>query len=340
MVPVTDSQTPSTRTPPSPTGPADPTSGAWAFGLATFAGTEGEGGVLDTWYPVPRTGAPTGDVEAPAELLLLEGVDELRATRRTVVLTVIEDLAAAPVDTHDAWLRLHLLSHRLVTPHALSLEGVFGLLRNVVWTSAGPCAVEGFELVRARLQESHGHVSVFGVDKFPRMTDYVVPSGVRIADADRVRLGAHLASGTTVMHEGFVNFNAGTLGTSMVEGRISAGVVVGDGSDVGGGASIMGTLSGGGSTVISVGERCLLGANAGIGISLGDDCVVEAGCYITAGTKVLVHTGHGAEPTTRKAAELSGADNVLFRRNSGTGAVEALPRAGQGIALNADLHAN
>ncbi|MGZ4429253.1 MAG: 2,3,4,5-tetrahydropyridine-2,6-dicarboxylate N-succinyltransferase [Nocardioidaceae bacterium] len=312
---------------------------AWAFGLATFAGADGEGGVLDTWFPAPELGAPPADVEPPAALAKLEGVDEVRGVRRAVVLTVVEDLQAAPADTHDAWLRLHLLSHRLVTPHAVNLDGVFGLLTNVVWTSAGPCAVEGFETTRMRLKEALGHVSVYGVDKFPRMTDYVLPTGVRIADADRVRLGAHLASGTTVMHEGFVNFNAGTLGASMVEGRISAGVVVGDGSDVGGGASIMGTLSGGGKQVISIGERCLVGANAGIGISLGDDCVVEAGCYVTAGTKVLAHAGN-EEPRVVKAADLSGIDNVLFRRNSTTGAVEAVPWKGQGTELNAALHAN
>jgi 2,3,4,5-tetrahydropyridine-2-carboxylate N-succinyltransferase len=324
--------------------PADPATAtsAWGFGLATFAGTEGEAPadrVLDTWFPAPQLGAPPTDVEPPVELTKLEGVDEVRGVRRAVVLTVAEDLQAAPRDTHDAWLRLHLLSHRLVRPHGANLDGVFGLLSNVVWTSAGPCAVDGFETIRMRLRQAYGHVSVYGVDKFPRMTDYVLPAGVRIADADRVRLGAHLAEGTTVMHEGFVNFNAGTLGASMVEGRISAGVVVGDGSDVGGGASIMGTLSGGGKTVISVGERCLLGANAGIGISLGDDCVVEAGCYVTAGTKVTVRGADG-ETTVVKAAELSGASNVLFRRNSTTGAVEAVPWKGQGIELNAALHAN
>ncbi len=323
--------------------PGTPPAAAWAFGLATFAGTDGEAPastrVLDTWYPMPALGGPDGDVEAPAELVKLEGVDEVRRVRRAVVLTVVEDLQAPPADTHDAWLRLHLLSHRLVEPHTVNLDGIFGLLANVAWTSAGPCAVEGFELTRLRLKEAHGHVSVHGVDKFPRMTDYVLPTGVRIADADRVRLGAHLASGTTVMHEGFVNYNAGTLGASMVEGRISAGVVVGDGSDVGGGASIMGTLSGGGKEVISVGERCLLGANAGIGISLGDDCVVEAGCYVTAGTKVTVREP-GAEPRVVKAAELSGAGNILFRRNSTTGVVEAVPRADRVIELNADLHAN
>jgi 2,3,4,5-tetrahydropyridine-2-carboxylate N-succinyltransferase len=220
----------------------------------------------------------------------------------------------------------------------VNLNGIFRHLSNVVWTDAGPCAVAGFETTRLRLTDARGRVTVFGVDKFPRMTDYVLPAGVRIADADRVRLGAHLAEGTTVMHEGFVNYNAGTLGASMVEGRISAGVVVGDGSDVGGGASIMGTLSGGGKAVISVGRRCLVGANAGIGISLGDDCVVEAGCYVTAGTKVTV-LGEG-EPRVLKAVELSGASNVLFRRNSTTGVVEAVPWGGSGIELNADLHAN
>ena len=257
---------------------------------------------------------------------------------RTEVVTVEIELAKPPAGASDAYLRLHLLSHRLVAPHQVNLDGVFGQLANVVWTSAGPCAVADFEEVRLALRAG-GPVQVFGVDKFPRMTDYVVPSGVRIADADRVRLGAHLASGTTVMHEGFVNFNAGTLGTSMVEGRISAGVVVGDGSDIGGGASIMGTLSGGGAEVISIGERCLLGANSGIGISLGDDCVVEAGCYVTAGTKVTV-MDLDSKPKVIKAAELSGASNVLFRRNSVSGAMEATPRAGKGISLNEALHAN
>ncbi len=312
---------------------------ASGLGLATVTGTSEEGAgqdvVLDCWYPAPALQAEPTDVLT--ELTALEGVDELRQVRRVVVRTVI-DLDEPPQDTCDAWLRLHLISHRLVPPHGLDLEGVFGKLTNVVWTSAGPCAVDGFEVVRARLRAAGMTVSVFGVDKFPRMTDYVVPSGVRIADADRVRLGAHLASGTTVMHEGFVNFNAGTLGASMVEGRISAGVVVGDGSDIGGGASIMGTLSGGGKAVISVGERCLVGANAGIGISLGDDCVVEAGCYVTAGSKVALI--EGGTSRTVKASELSGASNVLFRRNSTTGAIEAVPWQRQGIALNAALHAN
>jgi 2,3,4,5-tetrahydropyridine-2-carboxylate N-succinyltransferase len=222
-----------------------------------------------------------------------------------------------------------------VKPHGLALDGVFGILSNVVWTSVGPCAVEDFEITRARLKAAHGHVSVYGVDKFPRMVDYVVPSGVRIADADRVRLGAHLASGTTVMHEGFVNFNAGTLGTSMVEGRISAGVIVGDGTDVGGGASIMGTLSGGGKEVISIGEKCLLGANSGLGISLGDNCVIEAGTYITAAAKVKLPDGEIV-----KAGTLSGANNLLFRRNSLDGGLEVVLRTGTWGGLNSVLHAN
>ncbi len=308
---------------------------AWGFGLATF-GPDDE--VLDTWYPAPALG-DADESAAPAELTALEGVDEIRGVNHRVVHTVVKDLQQAPGDTHDAWLRLHLLSHRLVTPHSVSLDGIFALLNNVVWTSAGPCPSKGFELTRARLRASGQPVAVYGVDKFPRMTDYVVPTGVRIADADRVRLGAYLASGTTVMHEGFVNFNAGTLGASMVEGRISSGVVVGDGSDIGGGASIMGTLSGGGKQVISVGTRCLIGANAGIGISLGDDCVVEAGCYVTAGTKVTVQDMDN-KPKIIKAAELSGSSNVLFRRNSTTGAMEAVAWNAEGVALNAALHAN
>ena len=306
---------------------------AWGHGLATV--TEG-GVVLDTWFPAPRLGEVDGSTP-PESLAALAGSHPERRVR-TEVVTVSADLASAPQGASDVYLRLHLISHRLVRPHEINLDGIFGTLANVVWTSAGPCAVDGFEDVRMALR-SHGAVQVFGVDKFPRMTDYVLPSGVRIADADRVRLGAHLATGTTVMHEGFVNYNAGTLGASMVEGRISAGVVVGDGSDIGGSASIMGTLSGGGTQVISIGERCLLGANSGIGISLGDDCVVEAGCYVTAGTKVTV-LDRDAESRTVKAAELSGADNVLFRRNSLSGAVEAVARAGSGIALNEALHAN
>jgi 2,3,4,5-tetrahydropyridine-2-carboxylate N-succinyltransferase len=230
---------------------------------------------------------------------------------------------------------LQLLSHRIVKPHGQSLDGIFGILNNVVWTSAGPCSVSTFSSVGPKLRAKYGTLTVFSVDKFPRMVDYVVPEGVRIADADRVRLGAHLASGTTVMHEGFVNFNAGTLGKSMVEGRISAGVVVGDGSDIGGGASIMGTLSGGGKEVISIGERCLLGANAGLGISLGNDCVIESGTYITAGSKITLPDGN-----VIKASELSGANNLLFRRNSKSGALEALPKTGNWGGLNSVLHAN
>jgi 2,3,4,5-tetrahydropyridine-2,6-dicarboxylate N-succinyltransferase len=272
--------------------------------------------------------------EVPEELAALAGRDEDRDVETVVVRTVIGALDDKAVDAYDGYLRLHLLSHRLVAPHGLSADGLFGVLTNVVWTSHGPCAIDGFEAVRARLRR-RGQVAVYGVDKFPRMVDYVLPSGVRIADADRVRLGAHLAEGTTVMHEGFVNFNAGTLGASMVEGRISAGVVVGDGSDVGGGASIMGTLSGGGTEVISIGKRCLLGANAGLGIPLGDDCVVEAGLYVTAGTKVSLPEGNSV-----KARELAGSSNLLFRRNSLTGAVEVVSRDGRGIALNEDLHAN
>jgi len=306
---------------------------AWGFGLATVAD---DGTVLDTWFPTPRLGeAPGGN--APESLTALAGKYPERRVHTDVVTVTIE-LAEPPADASDAYLRLHLLSHRRVRPHEVNVDGIFGKLANVVWTSAGPCAVTDFEEVRLGLR-ANGPVQVFGVDKFPRMTDYVVPTGVRIADADRVRLGAHLAEGTTVMHEGFVNYNAGTLGTSMVEGRISAGVVVGDGSDIGGGASIMGTLSGGGKEIISIGERCLLGANAGIGISLGNDCVVEAGCYVTAGTKVTIRD-MDSKPKVIKAADLSGADNVLFRRNSVSGAVEAHPWSGEGISLNAALHAN
>ncbi|MBJ7481813.1 2,3,4,5-tetrahydropyridine-2,6-dicarboxylate N-succinyltransferase [Rhodococcus sp. (in: high G+C Gram-positive bacteria)] len=312
--------------------------GATAVGIANVTA---DGTVLDTWLPAPELGTfdktGTENVEGtdiPSDLALLAGTDDAREVSQVVVRTTIADLSKAPVDAHDVYLRLHLLSHRLVAPHGVNLDGQFGLLSNVVWTNFGPCAVEGFEQVRSRLR-IRGVVTVFSVDKFPRMVDYVVPSGVRIGDADRVRLGAHLASGTTVMHEGFVNFNAGTLGNSMVEGRISAGVVVDDGSDVGGGASIMGTLSGGGKETISLGKRCLLGANAGLGISLGDDCVLEAGLYVTAGTKVT-----GPDGTVVKAKELSGKSNLLFRRNSVSGAVEVVPWKGTGVELNAALHAN
>ena len=305
---------------------------AWGYGLAsvTEAGT-----VLDTWFPSPALGQAEQEnpYGAPADLVVAAKEDPRRGIRAQVVHVVI-DLDAPPADPSDAYLRLHLLSHRLVRPNTINLDGIFGVLHNVVWTNYGPCEVEGFERTRLRLRES-GPVQVFGVDKFPRMTDYVVPSGVRIADADRVRLGAHLAAGTTVMHEGFCNFNAGTLGTSMVEGRIVQGVVVGDGSDIGAGSSIMGTLSGGGTARVSIGERCLLGANAGMGIALGDDCVVEAGLYVTAGTKVTLEDGRVV-----KAKELSGASGLLFLRNSLNGRVEARSRTGQGIELNSALHAN
>ena len=302
---------------------------AWGLGLATV---HESGAVLDTWYPDPHLGVADAS-PAPDELTALAGKDDSRGVRMEVVRTEI-DLEAAPQDVPDAYLRLHLLSHRLVRPHGLDVSGIFGVLTNVVWTNYGPCAVEDFEATRTRLRAT-GHVTVYGVDKFPRMVDYVLPSGVRIADADRVRLGAHLAHGTTVMHEGFVNFNAGTLGTSMVEGRISGGVVVGEGSDVGGGASIMGTLSGGGTEVISIGSGCLLGANSGIGISLGDRCVVEAGCYITAGTKVTLQDG-----SIVKARELSGRSDLMFWRNSVSGAIEAVAREGTWGALNESLHTN
>jgi 2,3,4,5-tetrahydropyridine-2-carboxylate N-succinyltransferase len=318
------------------------TTGAQGVGLATVAD---DGTVLDTWFPHPKLddNAVPGtqhlseqqaveELGAGASALL--GPDDARAVEVVAVRTGTTDLSAPPADAHDVYLRLHLLSARLVQPHGCNLDGVFGLLSNVVWTNHGPCRVEGFAATRLRLR-ARGPVTVYGVDKFPRMVDYVVPPGVRIGDADRVRLGAHLATGTTVMHEGFVNYNAGTLGASMVEGRISAGVVVGDGSDVGGGASIMGTLSGGGKETISLGRGCLIGANAGIGISLGDNCIVEAGLYVTAGTKVTLPDGRLV-----KARELSGRDGLLFRRNSTTGAVEVVERAGTGVELNAALHAN
>ncbi|MGD9793824.1 MAG: 2,3,4,5-tetrahydropyridine-2,6-dicarboxylate N-succinyltransferase [Acidimicrobiia bacterium] len=318
---------------------------AVGLGLATY---DRDGTLLVLHATTVRLGSwgaddPTGLPDSPGTHVLdpsshplgaAAGHDALRQVDRKMVAVVIADLAVAPADAHDVYLRLHLLSHRLVKPHGLNLDGQFGLLANVVWTNHGACAVAGFEETRARLMAAGHIVTVFSVDKFPRMVDHVIPSGVRIADADRVRLGAHLAEGTTVMHEGFVNFNAGTLGSAMVEGRISAGVVVGNGSDLGGGASIMGTLSGGGKEVISVGEGCLIGANAGIGISLGDGCVVEAGCYITSGSLITLPDGEVV-----KARQLSGAKGLLFRRNSRTGALEALPRTGTWGGLNAMLHA-
>ncbi len=302
---------------------------AAAWGLVSV---HDSGQVLDAWFPHPSLGADDGG-PAPAAVVAAAFHDDERGVRSEQQLVEI-DLDAPPASVPDVYLRLHLLSARLCEPRTINLDGIFSVLPTVVWTNHGPCPVEGFEEIRLALRSARGAVTVFGVDKFPRMVDYVIPSGVRIADADRVRLGAHLASGTTVMHEGFVNYNAGTLGTSMVEGRISAGVVVGDGSDIGGGASIMGTLSGGGREQITIGKRCLLGAEAGLGISLGDDCVVEAGLYVTAGTKVSF------DGEVVKASTLSGRDGLLFRRNSQTGAVEALVRAGIGIELNSALHAN
>jgi 2,3,4,5-tetrahydropyridine-2-carboxylate N-succinyltransferase len=307
-----------------------PTRAAWGWGLASL---HSSGQVLDTYFPSPRLGVADDSAAPPA--LISAVVDDRDREVRTEIILVDIDLDAPPADTSDAYLRLHLLSHRLVRPRGINLDGIFGSLPNVVWTSAGPCAIEGFERVRTRLRARGGHLTIYGVDKFPRMVDYVVPTGVRVADADRVRLGAHLAEGTTVMHEGFVNFNAGTLGTSMVEGRISAGVVVGRDSDIGGGASIMGTLSGGGTEIISIGERCLIGANAGIGIALGDDCIVEAGLYVTSGTKVTLPGGEVV-----KARTLSGEHGLLFIRNSVSGAVEMRRRDRGGVTLNAELHAN
>jgi 2,3,4,5-tetrahydropyridine-2-carboxylate N-succinyltransferase len=323
--------------------------GAWAIGLAT---TTADGRVLDTLYLRPRLGLDDipggGDATGTRKLRVTEATDlgggafagaarpdPLRGVTVAAVLTVVADLAAPPADVHDAYLRLHLISHRLAPPNSLNLDGIFGVLPNVAWTTRGPVDPAELEGARLRARAQDRPLSVTSVDKFPRMSDYVVPPGVRIADADRVRLGAHLAEGTTVMHEGFVNYNAGTLGHSMVEGRISQGVVIGDGSDIGGGASIMGTLSGGGKDVISVGERCLIGAEGGLGISLGDDCIVEAGLYVTAGTRVTTPDGEVV-----KAKDLSGRDGLLFRRNSVSGAVEVLPRTGSWGGLNAALHAN
>ncbi len=305
---------------------------AWGAGLATIAA---DGSVLDTWFRWLGWGefgdddCPVDDIED--QLGMRDTTDEVRnVIVRPVRLTI--DVDEPPASASDAYLRLHLLSHRFAAPRTLNMDGTFGALNNVAWTSIGPVAVPEIDEVRMRLRRQGNVISVHGLDKFPRMTDYVIPSGVRIADADRVRLGAHLAEGTTVMHEGFCNFNAGTLGVSMVEGRISAGVVVGNGSDIGGGASIQGTLSGGGTEQITIGERCLLGANAGIGISLGDDCVVEAGLYVTASTPVLTPQG------VVKARELSGEDRMMFIRDGQSGKVVARARLGSWGALNEELH--
>ena len=305
---------------------------AWGHALVTRVndGSSNDGAILDAWFHELGWGEkPSSPTQHSADQEhALRGV---RVSSETLVI----DTNAAPKDAADVYLRLHLLSHRLALPRTLNLDGAFGLLTNVAWTNHGPVLPERVERLRWEERHSGRVLTVHGLDKFPRMTDYVVPSGVRIADADRVRLGAHLSAGTTVMHEGFCNFNAGTLGASMVEGRISAGVVVGDGSDIGGGASIMGTLSGGGKEVISIGERCLLGANSGIGISLGDACIVEAGLYVTAGTRITLPDGDIV-----KGAALSGANNLLFRRNSVTGAVEAVQRSGSWGGLNSALHKN
>jgi 2,3,4,5-tetrahydropyridine-2,6-dicarboxylate N-succinyltransferase len=320
------------------------TTGARAAGLATLTA---DGVVLDTWFPSPElsSAVPQG---GSARLSLEQAVGALgdavaaalttcqvRNVTVVAVQTEITSLADAPADAHDAYLRLHLLSHRLVRPNSINVTGIFGLLPNVAWTNFGPCPLEEVGAARLKARALGRVLEVKGVDKFPQMTDYVIPSGVRIANADRVRLGAHLASGTTVMHEGFCNFNAGTLGASMVEGRISAGVVVDDASDIGGGASIMGTLSGGGKEVIKVGKRCLLGANSGIGISLGDDCVVEAGCYITGGSRIQLPDGR-----TVKAKDLSGKSGILYRRDSQSGALQAIARSKSWGELNSELHKN
>ena len=302
---------------------------AFGFGVAT---KDSEGILLDAYFSVLGLGKL--DQSSAPDLSKLLKTDPLRGTKSDLLAIEI-DLDKAPLDAADVYLRLHLLSYRTIKPHGASLEGIFPLLTNVVWTSAGPCSITGFHKVRENFKSQGIPLTVLGVDKFPRMVDYVIPDGVRIADGNRVRLGAHLASGTTVMHEGFVNFNAGTLGASMVEGRISAGVVVGEGSDIGGGASIMGTLSGGGKEVISIGKNSLLGANSGVGISIGDDCVIEAGVYVTAGSKVRLPDGKIV-----KARELSGANGLLFRRNSTDGALEALPKSGEWRGLNSVLHSN
>jgi 2,3,4,5-tetrahydropyridine-2-carboxylate N-succinyltransferase len=302
---------------------------AWADGLLTVRGED----TLEAFFPRPRLGDAPGAEPLDGELLKLEREDCIRGVAVRAVRVVVEDLDISPGQVTDAYLRLHLLSHRLVRPNELNLDGIFGVLPNVAWTSLGPVHPADLPAVRTRAWGAGLHLEVYSLDKFPKMVDYVVPSGVRVADASRFRLGAYLSEGPTVMHEGFVNFNAGTLGSAMVEGRISQGVVVGEGSDIGGGASTMGTLSGGGSEKVSIGKRCLLGANGGLGIALGDDCVVEAGLYLTAGAVVVLPDG-----TTAKARELSGRSALLSRRNSQTGAIEALPRAVVGGELNSSLH--
>jgi 2,3,4,5-tetrahydropyridine-2-carboxylate N-succinyltransferase len=301
---------------------------AWGVGVATL---DANGATLDVRFRAVGLGETPST--APTVELSVDGDRERGVVFAPIALSI--DADSAPTSSADAYLRLHLFSHRLVKPRTINLDGSFGHLQNVAWKSRGPVAVDAIESVTWNFARQGQQLTVHGVDKFPRMTDYVIPSGVRIADASRVRLGAYLSSGTTVMHEGFCNFNAGTLGASMVEGRISQGVIVGDGSDIGGGASIMGTLSGGGKEMVTIGERCLLGANAGIGISLGDDCIVEAGLYVTAGTVVIDPSGSPV-----KARLLSGQSNLLYRRNSLTGAVEVIARSGSWGGLNAELHKN
>lgn len=303
-----------------------------AYGVGVATQTE-SGQTLDCHFHSLGLGSKPANKQG--ETLNLQQDSDLIRKVKKIAVDISIDLSVAPKDVADVYLRLHLLSHRLVKPHKINLDNIFTLLPNVVWTSVGACEINSFDQVRLALQNKYGNLTVYSVDKFPRMIDYVIPEGVRIADGDRVRLGAYLSAGTTVMHEGFVNFNAGTLGKSMVEGRISSGVVVGDGSDIGGGASIMGTLSGGGKEVISIGERTLLGANSGAGISLGNDCVIEAGVYITAGSKILLPDGKIV-----KAKELSGANNLLFRRNSQSGSLEVVPKSGSWSGLNSVLHNN
>ena len=303
-----------------------------AYGVGVATQTE-SGQTLDCHFYSLGLGSKPANKQV--ETLNLQQDSDLIRKVKKIAVDISIDLSVAPKDVADVYLRLHLLSHRLVKPHSINLDNIFTLLPNVVWTSVGACEINSFGQVRLALQNKYGNLTVYSVDKFPRMIDYVIPDGVRIADGDRVRLGAYLSAGTTVMHEGFVNFNAGTLGKSMVEGRISSGVVVGDGSDIGGGASIMGTLSGGGKEVISIGERTLLGANSGAGISLGNDCVIEAGVYITAGSKILLPDGKIV-----KAKELSGANNLLFRRNSQSGSLEVVPKSGSWSGLNSVLHNN
>ncbi len=277
-------------------------------------------------------------LEAAGETAQAALAEQFLASSQPVVAVLLEE-DKAPANVPEGYLKLHLLSHRLVPPHGTNLEGLFGVLPNVAWTSEG--AIDLNELPRRQLAARlRGEVlEVSCVDKFPKMTNYVVPAGVRIAHTARVRLGAYLGAGTTIMHEGFVNFNAGTQGPGMIEGRISAGVLVGSGSDLGGGCSTIGTLSGGGNIVISVGKECLIGANAGIGIPLGDRCTVEAGLFVTAGTKVTMLDAEGMPVETVKARDLAGKSDLLFRRNSTTGAVECLTNR-SAVELNEELHAH